>query len=80
MLAFARDDSAGQSLVVLPTLGGPEHVLASFLAGLEVIRWTPDAKTLYFGVGAPRSNLALAGTVQRIARERRPGDDSGKND
>jgi Tol biopolymer transport system component len=67
MLAFARDDSAGQSLVVLPALGGPERILASFRAGIGRIYWTPDARTLYFSVGAPRDDQASGGTLQRIS-------------
>jgi len=66
MLAFARDDSAGQSLVVLPSLGGPERTLASFHAGIGRIYWTPDPRTLYFSVGAPQGDQAPGGTLQRI--------------
>ena len=65
MLAFARDDSAGQSLVVLPALGGPERVLASFPVGIGQINWTPDSKSLYFKIGA--GDASDGGTMRRIS-------------
>jgi len=68
MLAFARDDSvAGQSLVVLPTLGGPERVLATFPVPIGEISWTPDGKALSFFLNPPRSNRAAAGTAEWIS-------------
>src|SRR5215471_9895959 len=50
-IAFARDDSTGvgQSVVVLPIVGGDERVVAPALpSSVGSIRWTPDGKTLYF--------------------------------
>jgi Tol biopolymer transport system component len=55
-VAFARDDSSGvgQSIVVVPVAGGAERVVAPALpSSVDHIRWTPDGKTLYFGVSPP---------------------------
>ena len=55
-IAFARDDATGvgQSIVVAPTAGGNERVVAPAQpAGIRHIRWTPDGKALYFGVNSP---------------------------
>jgi dipeptidyl aminopeptidase/acylaminoacyl peptidase len=55
-VAFARDDSSGvgQTLVIAPVAGGAERVVASRLpSSLSAIRWTPDGKTVYFGVNPP---------------------------
>ena len=55
-IAFARDDETGvgQSIVVVLIAGGKERVVAPAQpAGIRNIRWTPDGKTLYFGVNAP---------------------------
>jgi Tol biopolymer transport system component len=56
LVAFARDDSTGvgQSVVVVPIAGGSERVVAPALpSSVANIRWTPDGKTLYFGVNPP---------------------------
>jgi len=66
-LAFAREDSAGTSLVVLPTLGGPEHVLGSFPSFIDNIRWTPDGKSLVFLVHPPRRDPSGKATIQEIS-------------
>jgi Tol biopolymer transport system component len=55
-VAFGRDDPSGvgQTLVVVPLDGGGERVVAPRGASsLSTIRWTPDGKTLYFGVNSP---------------------------
>jgi hypothetical protein len=55
-VAFARDDTngVGQSLLVVPTVGGKERVLASAMpASIRAISWTPDGRTIYFGVNPP---------------------------
>ncbi len=55
-IAFARDDAsgAGQSLVVASFAGGSERVvLADVPSSLANIRWTPDGKTIFFGVNPP---------------------------
>lgn len=55
-IAFARDDASGvgQTLVVAAVAGGAERVVATRLpSSLGMIRWTPDGKTLYFGVNPP---------------------------
>jgi len=56
LVAFARDDEtgAGQSLVVMPIAGGAERVVVPAVpSSLANVRWTPDGKTLYFGVNPP---------------------------
>jgi Tol biopolymer transport system component len=56
LIAFARDDATGvgQSVVVVPIGGGQERVVAGAQpTGVGHIRWTPDGKTLYFGVNRP---------------------------
>ena len=55
-IAFARDDATGvgQSIVVAPTGGGMERVVAPAQpAGIRNIRWTLDGNALYFGVNTP---------------------------
>jgi Tol biopolymer transport system component len=55
-VAFARDDASGvgQSIVVVPLKGGTERVVVANLpSSLANIRWTPDSKTLFFGVNPP---------------------------
>ncbi len=56
LVAFARDNpgGAGQSVIVVPIAGGAERVLVPTVpSSLANIRWTPDGKTLYFGVNPP---------------------------
>lgn len=56
IVAFARDDASGvgQSVVVAPTAGGAERVVAASIpSSLANVRWTPDGKTLYLGVNPP---------------------------
>src|SRR5262245_43706270 len=80
-VAFARDDSTGvgQSLVVAPIGGGNERVVASNLpSSIGNIRWTPDGRTLFFGVNPPvpftcaesclsvPANLQVSGTIRRV--------------
>ncbi|MBI4473774.1 MAG: PD40 domain-containing protein, partial [Acidobacteria bacterium] len=83
LIAFARDDSTGvgQSIVVVPISGGTERVVASALpSSIGNIRWTPDGKTLYFGVNppvpftcaescltVPGGNPQVPGTIRRVA-------------
>lgn len=55
-VAFARDDSSGvgQSLFVVPVAGGKERLLAAGMpSSIRAITWTPDGKTIYFGVNTP---------------------------
>ena len=82
-IAFARDDAngVGQSVVVMPVAGGAERVVAAAQpAGIRSIQWTPDGRTLYFGINSPlpftcaESCLALAreprsnfGGIRRVA-------------
>ena len=81
-VAFARDDSTGvgQSVVAVAIGGGNERVVASGLpASIGNIRWTPDARTLFFGVNPPvpftcaesclsvPANLQNSGTIRRVA-------------
>src|SRR4051812_49004921 len=73
-IAFARDDETGvgQSVVVVPVAGGAERIVASTLpAGVSVIRWTPDSKTIYFGVNPPVP-FTCAESCLSGARETRP--------
>lgn len=68
LLAFGRADSGWkQSLVVLPAAGGPERVLASFPEGFNVIRWTPDAKTIYLSSNAYRSLGIMDEHIQKVS-------------
>jgi len=83
LVAFARDDSSGvgQSIVVVPIEGGAERVVAPALPSTVAnIRWTPDGKTLYFGVNQPvacvpewsclplaGANRAPTGSIRRVA-------------
>jgi Tol biopolymer transport system component len=56
LLAFARDDASGvgQSIAIVPIGGGAERVTAQALpSSVTNIRWTPDGKSLYFGVNPP---------------------------
>ena len=87
-IAFARDDSTGvgQSVVVVPISGGGERVLASGLpSSIGSIRWTPDGKTLYFGVNPPvpftcaesclsipGGNPQVPGTIRRVSVDAGP--------
>jgi Tol biopolymer transport system component len=82
-IAFARDDSTGvgQSVVVVPIGGGQERVVAGVLpSSIGSIRWTPDGKTLYFGVNPPvpftcaesclsipGGNPQVPGTIRRVS-------------
>ncbi len=55
-VAFARDDTSGvgQSIVVVPIGGGAERVVVPSLpSSIDHIRWTPDGRSLYFGVNPP---------------------------
>jgi Tol biopolymer transport system component len=56
LIAFARDDTTGvgQSLVVAPLGAGKERVVASAMpSSIRGIMWTPDGKTIFFGVNLP---------------------------
>jgi Tol biopolymer transport system component len=82
-IAFARDDATGvgQSVVVVPISGGDERVVASDLpSSIANIRWTPDGRTLYFGVNPPvpftcaesclsipGGNPQVPGTIRRVS-------------
>ena len=66
-LAFARDDSASQSLVVLPTLGGPERIFGSFRGGIGTIQWAPDGKTVFFSINPGRQNPNAESNIQRVS-------------
>src|SRR5262249_20258707 len=82
-VAFARDDSNGvaQSVVLVPAAGGEEKVAAGALpSSIGNIRWTPDGKTLFFGVNPPvpftcaesclslpGGNPQVAGTIRKVA-------------
>jgi dipeptidyl aminopeptidase/acylaminoacyl peptidase len=86
-VAFARDDTngVGQSVVVVPVRGGTERVVAGpFTTSIDHIRWTPDGKSLYFGVNAPVacvpewSCLPLANAAEsRLGSIRRVGVEGG---
>jgi len=55
-VAFARDDTTGvgQSLLVVPVGGGKERVVAANMpSNIRAISWTPDGKSIYFGVNLP---------------------------
>jgi Tol biopolymer transport system component len=55
-LAFAADDSVGvgQGVVIVPVSGGPERVVVPFMrASVSNIRWSPDGRSLYYGVNPP---------------------------
>jgi Tol biopolymer transport system component len=87
-IAFARDDSTGvgQSVVVVPSNGGDERVVAGALpSSIGNIRWTPDGKTLYFGVNPPvpftcaesclsipGGNPQVPGTIRRVSIDAGP--------
>jgi Tol biopolymer transport system component len=79
-IAFARDDSSGvgQSLFVVPATGGKERLVAAAMpSSIRSIAWTPDGKTIYFGVNPPVpcvpewSCLPLAQSQRRWATIRR---------
>ena len=56
LVAYARDDASGvgQSVVIASLAGGDERVVAPGMPStVQNIRWTPDAKTIYFGVDPP---------------------------
>jgi len=55
-LAFAADDSVGvgQGVVIVPVAGGSERVVVPFMrASVSNIRWSPDGRSLYYGVNPP---------------------------
>ncbi len=55
-LAFAADDSigVGQGVVIVPVAGGAERVVVPFMrASVSNIRWSPDGRSLYYGVNPP---------------------------
>ena len=55
-LAFAADDSVGvgQGVVIVPVTGGAERVVVPFMhASVSSIRWSPDGRSLYYGVNPP---------------------------
>jgi len=55
-IAYARDDETGvgQTVVVVPVAGGSERAIAPAQpSGVSSIRWSPDGKTVYFGVNPP---------------------------
>jgi Tol biopolymer transport system component len=55
-LAFAADDSVGvgQGVVIVPVGGGAERVVVPFMrASVSNIRWSPDGRSLYYGVNPP---------------------------
>ncbi len=55
-LAFAADDSVGvgQGVVIVPVGGGQERVVVPFMrASVSNIRWSPDGRSLYYGVNPP---------------------------
>ena len=73
-IAFARDDETGvgQTVVVVPVAGGAERVIAATQpSGVSSIRWTPDGKTVYFGVNPPVP-FTCAESCLTGARESRP--------
>jgi Tol biopolymer transport system component len=73
-IAFARDDETGvgQTVVVVPVVGGSERVLASAMpAGVSGIRWSPDGTKVYFGVNPPVP-FTCAESCLTGARESRP--------
>ena len=57
----------GDHLVVVPTSGGPERVVASPKVGIDNIRWTPDGKALYFGAGPARGHFDEPTMIQRVS-------------
>lgn len=79
-IAFARDDSTGvgQSLFVVSVDGGKERIIAAGMpSSIRSIAWTPDGKTIYFGVNPPVpcvpewSCLPLGASQRRWATIRR---------
>jgi hypothetical protein len=86
-VAFARDDTkgVGQSVVVVPIRGGPEREIAGpFTTSIDHIRWTPDGKSLFFGLNPPVacvpewSCLPLADAAEsRLGSIRRVGVEGG---
>ena len=73
-IAYARDDQSGvgQTVVVVPVAGGSERVIAPTQpSGVSYIRWTPDGKTVYFGVNPPVP-FTCAESCLTGARESRP--------
>ena len=86
-IAFARDDSTGvgQSLVVVPVAGGKERILAANMPStIRAISWTPDGRTIYFGVDLPVpclpewSCLRLGESQRRWGSIRRVSADGGE--
>ena len=73
-VALARDDAngVGQSVVLVPVNGGSERVVAANLpSAVSAMRFTPDSKTLYFGVNPPVP-FTCAESCLTGARESRP--------
>jgi Tol biopolymer transport system component len=55
--------SGGNSLMVVPTTGGPERTLAVIPGSVDNIRWSPDGKALYLGTTRDGSTQV----IQRVA-------------
>jgi Tol biopolymer transport system component len=67
-MAFARDDSIGQTLMIAPLNGGPERAVASMDGGIGLIRWTPDDKWIYLTSRSITFRVsAEGGTPSRVA-------------
>lgn len=55
-LAFAADDSVGvgQGIAIVPVAGGRERMVVPFMrTSVSSIRWSPDGRSLYYGVNPP---------------------------
>lgn len=49
-IAFAAKDSAGKEhAAVMPASGGAERIVDKTARSIELIRWSPDGRTLYLG-------------------------------